>query len=248
MLPTSIAGSIRIGWPSTVSPASTRADVDPLEGEVAARLDAAQVRVGPVGAGDVAARRRRRASSRIGTSAPTGPMKPAGPMRSLELLRAARAGTRAPSALLQLDLVDAVVAAQHHEHELAADDHREGLQQRARRHAERAGDGGDRGHARASRPARARRSARGQLDGLRLGARDLDVGGVAGRERDVVLARRARRHVLVRAEAAHHPDVGLDAVPLEPEPVEDPVVGARRASRSPRRAPRGRGRTCRRPS
>ena len=65
----------------------------------------------------------------------------------------------------------------------------------------------------------------GQLHGLRVGARDLDVGGVAGRQRDVVLARRARRHVLVRADAAHHPDVGLHAVPLEPDPVEDPVVG-----------------------
>src|SRR3712207_7984661 len=42
-------------------------------------------------------------------------------------------------------------------------------------------------------------------------SRDLDVRGVARRQRHVVLARRARRHVLVRPEPAHHPDVGLDA-------------------------------------
>ena len=64
-----------------------------------------------------------------------------------------------------------------------------------------------------------------QLTGCGVGAGDLDVGRVAGRERDVVLARRARRHVLVRADAAHHPDVGLHPVPLEPDAVEDPVVG-----------------------
>ena len=66
---------------------------------------------------------------------------------------------------------------------------------------------------------------RRQLDRLRLGAGDLDVGGVAGRQRHLVLPRRAGRHVLVRAGAAHHPDVGLDPVPLEAAAVEDPVVG-----------------------
>jgi hypothetical protein len=66
----------------------------------------------------------------------------------------------------------------------------------------------------------------GQVDRLRLGAGHLDVGGVAGRQRDLVLARRAGRHVLVGARAAHHPDVGLDAVPLQPGALEDPVVGA----------------------
>ena len=87
------------------------------------------------------------------------------------------------------------------------------------------GDGVDRRH-----PGRLHRRrlgpARRQLHGLGLRARDLDVGGVAGRERDVVLARRAGRHVLVRAEPAHHPDVGLDPVPLEADPVEHAVVGA----------------------
>ena len=50
MLPTSIAGSMRIGWPPTVSPGSTRADVAALEGEVAAGLDPAQVAALAVGA------------------------------------------------------------------------------------------------------------------------------------------------------------------------------------------------------
>ena len=54
----------------------------------------------------------------------------------------------------------------------------------------------------------------------------LDVGGVAGRQRDLVLAGRAGRHVLVGAGAAHHPDVGLDPVPAQPAAVEDPRVGA----------------------
>ena len=66
MLPTSIAGSIRIGVPSTVSPCDDRAHVDRLELEVTPGLDATQVDVGPVRPGHVAARpltRRRRAGS-----------------------------------------------------------------------------------------------------------------------------------------------------------------------------------------
>jgi hypothetical protein len=59
----------------------------------------------------------------------------------------------------------------------------------------------------------------------RLGARDLGVGRVAGGQRDVVLAGRARRHVLVGPRAAHHPDVGLHPVPLEAHPVADAIVG-----------------------
>ena len=65
------------------------------------------------------------------------------------------------------------------------------------------------------RPRRARRAPAASSTGCGVGARDLDVRRVARRERDVVLARRARRHVLVRAAAAHHPDVGLHAVPLQ---------------------------------
>ena len=70
-----------------------------------------------------------------------------------------------------------------------------------------------------------RRQRRRQLDRLRLGRGDLDVGRVAGRQRDLVLAGRAGRHVLVGAGAAHHPDVGLDPVPAQPAAVEDPLVG-----------------------
>ena len=149
-----------------------------------------------------------------------------------------RAGRqRAPSAFVELDLVDAVVAAHEHEHEPAAgvrpvaalDDDRERLQQRARGHAEHPRDVVDRRRSGRMGELR-RRQRRGQLDGLRIGARDLDVGGVAGRERDLVLACGARRHVLVRAGAAHHPDVGLDAVPLQPAALEDPVVGLEEAN------------------
>ena len=72
-------------------------------------------------------------------------------------------------------------------------------------------------------------SGAGSSTGAASALAHLDVGGVAGRQRDVVLARGARRHVLVGADAAHHPDVRLDPVPLEPDPVEDAVVGAAEA-------------------
>ena len=55
MLPTSIAGSIVIGLPVDGVARLDRAHVAALEREVAARLDAAQVVVGLVGADDVAA-------------------------------------------------------------------------------------------------------------------------------------------------------------------------------------------------
>ena len=69
-------------------------------------------------------------------------------------------------------------------------------------------------------------SAGGSSTGCAVGRGDLDVGGVAGRQRHLVLARRAGRHVLVGAGAAHHPDVGLDPVPAQPAAVEDALVGA----------------------
>ena len=54
----------------------------------------------------------------------------------------------------------------------------------------------------------ARRIERGrQHDRLRVGARHLEVRGIAWRQRDLVLARGAGRHVLVGAGAAHHPHV-----------------------------------------
>ena len=89
------------------------------------------------------------------------------------------------------------------------------------------GDLLDLGQARACRPPPARPARGGSSTGCGVGRGDLDVGGVAGRQRHLVLARRAGRHVLVGAGAAHHPDVGLDPVPAQPAAVEDPLVGAR---------------------
>ena len=129
--------------------------------------------------------------------------------------------------VLQLDLVQAVVAAGEHQHRAAAVEHdREGLDRRARRDAEEAGQGIDRGGAgrlHGLGPVERRGQA---VDRLRRGAGDLQVGRVAGvGEGDLVLARGAGRHVLVGAEAAHHAHVRLHSVPLEAGAVEDPVVG-----------------------
>ena len=72
---------------------------------------------------------------------PTGPMKPSGPSEA-HLLRARLA--HAPSErVLELDLVDAVIAAHEHEHDaaLAIGGHDGiGLEQPALGHAERVGD------------------------------------------------------------------------------------------------------------
>ncbi len=125
----------------------------------------------------------------------------------------------------ELDLVQAVIAAHEHEHHPPAlHDHGHRLQQRSWGHAERPRDVLDRGQARCLDLLGGLQRL-GQLDRLRLGRGDLDVRRVAGRERHLVLARRAWRHVFVGAGAAHHPDVGGDPVPLEPAAVEDPVVG-----------------------
>ena len=118
-----------------------------------------------------------------------------------------------------------MVAADHDHHEAAVlDHHRIGLQQRARRHLEAPRDVGH-GDQAGRLDDLGRVDALRQLDGLRVGGGDLDVGGVARGQRDVVLARGGRRHVLVRAVAAHRPDVGLDPVPLDPAPVHHAVVG-----------------------
>jgi hypothetical protein len=138
----------------------------------------------------------------------------------------ARRPERLAQGVRQLRLVDAVVAA-HDDHEQAArlGDDRERLQQRAARDPELARDRLDGRRPRGVDPAR-RRLRIGQRHRLRLGDRNVHVGGVAGRERHVVLARRTGRHVLVRAGAPHHPDVGLHAVPAQPRAVEDPLVRA----------------------
>jgi hypothetical protein len=142
----------------------------------------------------------------------------------LLLPRLAEAGAeRVP----QLDLVEAMVAAdQHEDHAAVLDDHRQRLDQRSGRHAERPRDLLDRGQARGGDALRGRERRR-QLDRLRLSRSDLDVGRVAGRHGDLVLPRRAGRHELVGARAAHHPDVGFDPIPAQPAAVEDASVGAR---------------------
>ena len=147
-----------------------------------------------------------------------------GPELRLHLVLLRRAEVLAEG-VLELDLVQPVVPAGEHEDRAAlVGDHRERLDQRAWRHAELPRHGLDRGRPRGVHGLR--RRAGEPLDRLRRRARHLDVGGVAGgRQRDVVLARGARRHVLVRAQPAHHPDVRLDPVPLEPAAVEDAVVG-----------------------
>ena len=122
-------------------------DVDALEREVAARLDAAQVRVGPVGAGHIAARARRRSSSRIGTSAPTGPMNPGGPERAATSSGCA-ARNVAAERVRELDLVDAVVAAHDTTSFIASPSTITGnaLSSAPGGHAELPGDGVDRRH------------------------------------------------------------------------------------------------------
>ena len=118
-----------------------------------------------------------------------------------------------------------VAADQRQDHAATLDDHRHRLQRRPGRHAQGFGDLIDGGQARGRHLARLVERRR-QLDRLRPRRCDLDVGGIAGRESHLVLARRAGRHVLVRARAAHHPDVGLDLIPAQARAVEDPRVGA----------------------
>ena len=214
MLPISMAGSMRIGWPLTVSPTSTRAHVAAL-----AAVDGDHVVV----VGAVGARRRRPARARSRRRRASGRRASApGSRRGPAARRRARAEALAQG-VGELDLVDAVVAAHEgHDQPARLGHHRIGLEHVAGLDAEGVGHGGDR-----RRPRRVQVAARGRIGatGCGIGARDLGVGRVAGRQRDVVLARRARRHVLVRARAAHHPDVGLDAVPLQADAVADAVVG-----------------------
>ena len=201
MLPTSIAGSIRITPPLTVSPAHHGADVDALVREVAAGLDAR--------AGARRARWRRRHSRRRRRRRRAGSASARPPGRCSRAARASppsrrggRGGSRVPSAVPQLDLVDAMVAADDHElHRVAVDDHRERLQERARGHAELAWRRRRSSSGRASARPRERRAAGRASTGCGICARHLEVGGIAGGEHDLVLARRARRHVLVGSRA-----------------------------------------------
>ena len=103
MLPTSIAGSMRIACAvdECRPPRRVRTSAR-VEREVAAGLDAAQVEVGPVGADDVAAVRRRAVVEQdrhVGADRPDEPGR-AEPLGDLVLARAG--GTSAPSALRSL--------------------------------------------------------------------------------------------------------------------------------------------------
>ena len=117
MLPTSMAGSMRIGCPPTVSPSDDLAHVRALEREVAAGLDALQVRAVAVGAGDVRARRDGVVEQDRDVGADR-PHRARGADAPGELVLAGGAEGRAER-VRELDVVDLVVAAQHDEHEPA---------------------------------------------------------------------------------------------------------------------------------
>ena len=201
--------------------------VDPLGLEVAVGLDARQVHVRPVAARHEAGEPAQRL---IGQHRHRGADRPDEPRHGAEVLPhllALRRPERTTERVLQLDLIQPVVAAYDHEHGATSlRVHRECLDQRARRHTELPAYRLDGRRAGRLDLLGLRLRRRQPLHGLRLGARDLDVRGVAGvGERDVVLTGRAGCHPLVRAEAAHEPHVALHAVPLEARSVEDAVVG-----------------------
>ena len=120
MLPTSIAGSILIVRAADRVAGHDGAYVDASNGSRAPagpRADGRRaVGAGHVGPGSTAA------SSRIGSSAPTGPMNPGGPSRSAT--SSGRGGPeRRAERVAELDLVDPMVAADHHQLHLAVVEH-----------------------------------------------------------------------------------------------------------------------------
>ncbi len=193
--------------------------------EVPARLDAAEMRVDGVCTDDVLGLRhgaveehRRR---RIGH--PDRAEEADGPDRLRDLLLGRRA-VAATEGGRELRVLDGVVPAHEHEHEAVGPDDHDGLERRRLVDAELLGHGGDGLRARGLDPLGCANGIDG--DGRRRrGAGHLDVGGVALGEHDVVLARGAGRHVLVRAGAAHHADVRLDPVPAQAAAVVDVRVG-----------------------
>ncbi len=154
---------------------------------------------------------------------PTGPIYPGGPSRAADLVGGC-GPERLSEHVLELELVHAVVASDHHKLHFTVGKHdRESLQECPCRKTERVDDRVDCGHP--GRRDKLRRVERArQRDRLRIGARDLEVGCVTRSARDLVLAGRTRRHVLVGPVAPHHPDVRLDAVPLQPTAVHHPVI------------------------
>ena len=197
MLPTSIAGSMRIGWPSTRSPASTVRRSARVNGKSRPGSTPRRCRSGRLAPVTYAPGR----DALVEDDREVRPDGPEVARRSEALgdLVLVRGAHLAVEVVAELDVVDPVVAAHDDEHHaLALRDDRERLQQRARRDAEVPGDGVDRRHA-GGRDLLRRVERLAERDRLGVGARDLDVRGVPRGERDVVLAGRARRHVLVRA-------------------------------------------------
>ncbi len=251
MLPISIAGSSPDRRAADGVAGDDLANVDGRVGEVAARGDPLQMGVRPVRAGDVhpaeiAGEGDRGVEQDLHLCADRADIARR-PEPRLDLVGAGGA-ERLAERVLQLDLVDAVVAAHDHQPHLAGvEHHRECLERRSGGDPELGDERLDRGRSRGvdllGRVARG-----GQLDRLRISGGDLDVGRIAGGERHVVLPGRARRHVLVGAVAAHHPDVRGDAIPLQAAAIAHPLIGAWRCARTGRRGPRRRDRRCRRPS
>ncbi len=247
MLPTSIAGSISIAAPPGGQVAGLdRADVQLFEAEVATGLDPDQVRVRAIRPAEVAAALNRRVLDDRHLRA-DGPDEAGRSQALLDLLRRGLA-RRLPQSVCELDLVQPVVTADQREHEPALrGDHRNRLQRGSLWNAERPGDLGNRGHARGRRLAGLVEAGR-QLDRLGGGRGDLDVGGIAGRERHLVLARGARRHVLVgagsRPSSRRRPRPGTSAGRCGRRCGRRRRCAARRRGPGPRR----RGRSCRSPS
>ena len=127
----------------------------------------------------------------------------------------------------ELRLLDVVVAPDDGHHEPAVAGHEEGgLGRPARRDVEDPAERLDRG--RVGRLDVLHRQERLGLGRRLADARDLLVRGVvAGVAQDErVLAEWVDDHELVGRRPAHDPDVGPDDDRLEPEPLEDPLVGA----------------------
>ncbi|GBD46661.1 hypothetical protein HRbin41_01491 [bacterium HR41] len=203
-------------------------DVRPLAVEVAPGLDPHQVGVGFVGAGHEPAQ----AAQRLVGDERTAESDRADVARrhmqlTLDLFGGELAHLLA-EVVAQFHLVETVVAAhERDEHTARLGAHRQRFNERGGRDCEKRRNFLDCPLARGV-DLLGSLTGCGQVAGRSWrAARDLDVRGVAGiGERDLVLARWARRHVLVRTRTAHHPHIRLDFVPLEAGAVEDARVGA----------------------
>ena len=250
MLPTSIAGSIRIAEPLIVSPGDDRAHVDGARTGSRAR---ARRRAGGRRARWRRSRSRRASRPRRAGSAGRrrpGRCSPAGPSRWAT--SSARAGAERRPAARCASLISLTRWSPRTTTtfiRVAVDDHRERLQQRAG------------GHARA----RARRASivviAGRVDRARA-RRAPAAAAPAGRRRwrprrwprsRAPAPRRSRRpRTAPCTRAAPRPPIIPTSASTRyhssPQRSQHPVVGDHVLVVAARRAPRGRGRTCRRPS